>query len=146
MRFPTVAGPAEGAGASASGEIVSLFLILARILPARSMPTELNSNIRWHHEEMTSRLRRWICAFAPLFLLVSAQAAPPAPPKTKLVVAIIIDQFRYDYLTRFDASYHGGLRMLHDGGAFFTDAHQAHFPTVTAVGHAAFLTGSIPAL
>src|SRR5580658_4293326 len=95
---------------------------------------------------MISHLRRWICGLAALFLLLPAQAAPPAAPKTKLVVAIIIDQFRYDYMTRFDASYQGGLRRLHDAGAFFTDAHQAHYPTVTAVGHAAFLTGSIPAI
>jgi hypothetical protein len=95
---------------------------------------------------MISHLRRWICGLAALFLLLPAQAAPPAAPKTKLVVAIIIDQFRYDYMTRFDASYQGGLRRLHDAGAFFTDAHQAHYPTVTAAGHAAFLTGSMPAI
>ena len=62
------------------------------------------------------------------------------------MVAIIVDQFRYDYLTRFDGDYHDGLRKLHDSGAYFTDGHEAHFPTVTAVGHAAFLTGSIPAI
>jgi hypothetical protein len=90
--------------------------------------------------------RRWICGLAALFLLIPAQAAPPAAQKTKLVVAIIIDQFRYDYMTRFDASYQDGLRRLRDAGAFFTDAHQAHYPTVTAVGHAAFLTGSTPAI
>src|SRR5580658_3393685 len=95
---------------------------------------------------MISHLRRWICGLAALFLLIPAQAAPPAAPRTKLVVAIIIDQFRYDYMTRFDASYQDGLRRLHDAGAFFTDAHQAHYPTVTAVGHGAFLTGSIPAI
>jgi hypothetical protein len=74
-----------------------------------------------------------------------AQANPPIP-HPKLVVAIIVDQFRYDYMTRFDASYQDGLRKLHDSGAFFTDAHEAHFPTVTAVGHGAFMTGSIPAI
>jgi hypothetical protein len=96
---------------------------------------------------MTSHFRRWILGLAALFLWIPAQAAEPSPaPKTKLVVAIIIDQFRYDYMTRFDASYQDGLRRLHDAGAFFTDAHQAHYPTVTAVGHAAFLTGSIPAI
>ena len=79
---------------------------------------------------------------ALLLLAFSVQAAP----KTKLVVAIIVDQFRYDYMTRFDGDYHDGLRELHDSGAFFTDAHEAHFPTVTAVGHAAFLSGSIPAI
>ena len=79
---------------------------------------------------------------AALFLVGFRNAAP----KPKLVVAIIVDQFRYDYMTRFDGDYHDGLRKLHDSGAFFTDAHEAHFPTVTAVGHAAFLTGSIPAI
>ena len=83
--------------------------------------------------------RSWIIAF---LLVASAQAAS----NTKLVVAIIVDQFRYDYMTRFDADYKDGLRKLHDSGAFFTDAHEAHFPTVTAVGHAAFLTGSTPAI
>ena len=77
-----------------------------------------------------------------LLLAISLQAAS----KPKLVVAIIVDQFRYDYMTRFDADYHDGLRKLHDSGAFFTDGHEAHFPTVTAVGHAAFLTGSTPAI
>src|SRR5580700_2775540 len=144
MRLPTVASHA--ARASSSGEIVSLFLILARILPARSIGAELNSNIQWHHREVIFYFRRWICGLAALFLLIPAQAAPPAAQKTKLVVAIIIDQFRYDYMTRFDASYQDGLRRLRDAGAFFTDAHQAHYPTVTAVGHAAFLTGSIPAI
>ncbi len=86
---------------------------------------------------------RWLIA---LLLAVSAQAAPPNAPKTKLVVAIIVDQFRYDYMTRFDSDYRDGLRQLRDRGAFFTDAHEAHFPTVTAVGHAAFLSGSIPAI
>jgi len=94
---------------------------------------------------MISHFRRWICGLAALFLLIPAPAAPPQQ-NTKLVVAIIIDQFRYDYMTRFDASYQDGLRRLHDAGAFFTDAHQAHYPTVTAAGHAAFLTGSIPAI
>ncbi len=83
--------------------------------------------------------RIWIIA---VLLAISAQAAS----NTKLVVAIIVDQFRYDYLTRFDGAYQDGLRTLHDSGAFFTDAHEAHFPTVTAVGHAAFMTGSIPAI
>src|SRR3984957_3227984 len=91
--------------------------------------------------------RRW---FLALCLLIPAQSAPQVSSKstgkTKLVVAIIVDQFRYDYMTRFDSAYQDGLRKLHDSGAFFTDAHEAHFPTVTAVGHAAFLSGSIPAV
>ena len=44
---------------------------------------------------------------ALLLLAIAGQAAP----KTKLVVAIIVDQFRYDYMTRFDGDYHDGLRQ-----------------------------------
>ena len=86
--------------------------------------------------------RKIACATLAFLLINSAYAAS----KPKLVVAIIVDQFRYDYLTRFDSDYHEGLRTLQSSGASFTDGHEAHFPTVTAVGHAAFLTGSIPAI
>jgi predicted AlkP superfamily pyrophosphatase or phosphodiesterase len=65
--------------------------------------------------------------------------------KPRLIVAIIVDQFRYDYTTRFAARYTGGLHTMLEQGAVFLDAHQDHFPTVTAVGHATFLTGSTPA-
>src|SRR5262245_26507261 len=70
-------------------------------------------------------------------------AAPPAKPK--LVVGIVIDQFRYDYLERFaDLFGDGGFRRLMQEGAVFTDAQYLHSATVTAVGHATFMTGSIP--
>jgi arylsulfatase A-like enzyme len=90
-------------------------------------------------QKQVKTARWWFVGF---LLAIGAQAAT----KPKLIVAIIVDQFRYDYMTRFDGDYHDGLRTLHDSGAFFTDGHQAHFPTVTAVGHAAFLSGSIPAI
>lgn len=102
---------------------------------------------------MPRRLRIQVLAslaFAVICLHLAAQTKRPplqSPvPGPKLVVAIIVDQFRYDYMTRFGASYREGFRKLHDSGAYFTDAHEAHFPTVTAVGHAAFLTGSTPAV
>jgi predicted AlkP superfamily pyrophosphatase or phosphodiesterase len=63
-----------------------------------------------------------------------------------LVVVLVIDQFRYDYLTRFRTRYNGGLDRLLKQGAVFTNAHLQHFPTVTAIGHAAILTGATPSL
>jgi len=79
-----------------------------------------------------------------LILAVISLAAELRKPK--LVVAIVIDQFRYDYLTRFRADYKGGLdRMLREG-AVFTNARYAQSPTVTAVGHSIFLTGAMPAV
>ena len=81
----------------------------------------------------------------PLFLLCLFTAAA-APHKPKLVVAIMVDQFRYDYLTRFRAEYKGGLdRMLREG-AVFTNARYAQSPTVTAVGHSIVLSGAMPSM
>ncbi len=73
-------------------------------------------------------------------------AASAPPPKPKLVVGIIIDQFRYDYLTRFRSAYHGGLNQMMIQGADFTNAFYAQVPTVTAVGHSIFMSGAMPAV
>jgi predicted AlkP superfamily pyrophosphatase or phosphodiesterase len=80
---------------------------------------------------------------AAVLLAVCAVAAP-APKPPKLVVAVVIDQFRYDYLLRFRKDYNAGLARLLDHGAVFTDAHHIHYPTVTAVGHSTFLSGATP--
>ncbi len=64
----------------------------------------------------------------------------------RLVLAIIVDQFRYDFLERFAGAFgEGGFRRLMREGAFFTDAKYDYVPTYTAPGHAAIFTGSIPA-
>jgi predicted AlkP superfamily pyrophosphatase or phosphodiesterase len=82
------------------------------------------------------------------FLITSALwSAPPAESrKPRLVLAVIIDQFRYDYLLRFRNEYHSGLARLLEKGAVFTDAHYLHAATVTAVGHSTFLTGAPPSV
>jgi len=80
------------------------------------------------------------CALAATALLAAA------PKKPKLVLAIAIDQFRYDYLTRFRSEYHSGFERLLTQGAVFTNARYIHFPTVTAVGHSTFLSGATPSI
>jgi predicted AlkP superfamily pyrophosphatase or phosphodiesterase len=79
-----------------------------------------------------------LCFLAPCFAA--------NPPKPKLVVGIMVDQFRYDYLTRFRNDYHGGLDRLMSQGAVFTNAFYAHVPTVTAVGHSIVMSGAMPAV
>jgi predicted AlkP superfamily pyrophosphatase or phosphodiesterase len=81
-----------------------------------------------------------------VLLLAAANLLPADPPKPKLVLAIVIDQFRYDYLTRFRQEYHSGFERLLTHGAVFTNARYQHFPTVTAIGHSTFLSGATPAL
>jgi predicted AlkP superfamily pyrophosphatase or phosphodiesterase len=88
------------------------------------------------------------CSRIPLFAVLAPVllfAAPPdAGQKPKLILAIVVDQFRYDYTMRFRDDYHAGLAKLLDHGAVFTDAHYRHATTVTAVGHSTFLSGAPP--
>jgi predicted AlkP superfamily pyrophosphatase or phosphodiesterase len=66
-----------------------------------------------------------------------------APPK--LVVVVVIDGLPQEQLQKnYDLFVTNGFRRLMDKGAWFSDAHQAHAFTVTAVGHAAILSGAYP--
>jgi predicted AlkP superfamily pyrophosphatase or phosphodiesterase len=63
--------------------------------------------------------------------------------RPKLVVVIVIDQFRGDYLERYrDQFGDGGFRLLLDHGAYFTDCYYNYANTSTAPGHATLLTGA----
>lgn len=67
-------------------------------------------------------------------------------PRPRLVLLIVVDQFRYDYLTRFGDLFVGsGLRRLLRQGASWTEANYDHVPTFTAPGHAVMMTGAWPA-
>ncbi|HCC59226.1 MAG TPA: hypothetical protein DEQ47_18585 [Solibacterales bacterium] len=79
-------------------------------------------------------------------LLIFQTALAAAPPKPKLVVLIVIDQFPNTYLQRFRSEYHGGLDRLLREGAVFTNARYRQTPTVTAAGHSIIGTGAMPAV
>ena len=76
------------------------------------------------------------------FLLTSAFGSA-YQNRPKLIVVIIIDQFRGDYLERYyDRFGEGGFRLLMDHGANFTDCHYDYANTHTAPGHATLFTGA----
>lgn len=79
-------------------------------------------------------------------LLLTRESPAQTAAKPKLVVVIVVDQFRYDYLTRFRQEYHGGLDRLLRQGANFTNGFYVQTPTVTAVGHSIMLSGAMPAV
>ncbi len=81
-----------------------------------------------------------------VFLASICLALAASPAKPKLVLAIVVDQFRYDYLLRFRDGYNSGLARLLDHGAVFSEAHYLHATTVTAVGHSTFLSGALPSV
>lgn len=65
--------------------------------------------------------------------------------KPKLVVGIVVDQMRYDYLKRFDKKFgsQGFKRLLNEGYAV-NNTHYNYIPTYTAVGHTSIYTGTTP--
>ena len=65
--------------------------------------------------------------------------------KPKLVIGIVIDQMRYDYLTRYADRYEeDGFNRLLKNGFSLKNAHYNFIPTYTAVGHASIFTGTTP--
>ena len=80
-----------------------------------------------------------------LFLLRVAIAgkATDYPRRPKLVLILVIDQLRYDYLVRFRQRFvAGGFNLLLNGGANFADCRYGYATTVTGPGHATLLTGA----
>jgi predicted AlkP superfamily pyrophosphatase or phosphodiesterase len=103
-------------------------------------------------------------SFAFTALNVSAQtkkkkitATAPAPdsyrdatntlPRPKLVVGIVVDQMRWDYLYRFYDRYQSnGFKRLLNEGFSCENTLIDYIPTVTAAGHTCIYTGSVPAI
>lgn len=74
-------------------------------------------------------------------LLITAQN-----PKPKLVVGIVVDQMRNDYLYRFYNDFgNGGFKRLMSEGFMYHNMHYNYVPTYTAPGHASIYTGTTPA-
>lgn len=90
-----------------------------------------------------------------LFLLIifafvaSASISQPATvQRPKLVVGIVIDQMRWDYLYRYYDRYEadGGFKRLLNQGFSCENTFIPYVPTITACGHSSIYTGSVPAL
>jgi len=68
-------------------------------------------------------------------------------PRPKLVVGIVVDQMRWDYLYRYYSRYgNNGFKRLLNEGFSCENNNLDYIPTVTAVGHTSVYTGSVPAL
>jgi predicted AlkP superfamily pyrophosphatase or phosphodiesterase len=67
------------------------------------------------------------------------------PTKPKLVVGVVVDQMRYDYLYRFYKRYgDNGFKRLLKEGFNLENTHYNYIPTYTAVGHSSIYTGTTP--
>jgi len=91
---------------------------------------------------MLKRLSLLVAATGALtFGVLAVLHAEAVAAKPKLVLVLSVDQMRFDYLTRFNSLYKGGLRRLLDKGAVFTNAKYRHANTETGPGHSVILSG-----
>jgi predicted AlkP superfamily pyrophosphatase or phosphodiesterase len=75
--------------------------------------------------------------------LGSCQPQEPEP-RPNLLILITLDQFRSDYLERYDDAFTGGIRRALDGGRRWPRALVDHAPALSYPGHATLATGSLP--
>ncbi len=73
-----------------------------------------------------------------------AAAGTQASPRPRLVVLLVVDQLRADYLERYSARWNGGLKRLMQEGAWYTNGAYPYASTVTCSGHATISTGRFP--
>ena len=93
--------------------------------------------------------RSVLCSLIAIILLGWSAPRPVAnpyfPDRPKLVLVLVVDQFRFDYLMRFRPYFvKGGFNRLLEGGAVFTDCRYDYATTMTGPGHATLLTGAYP--
>ena len=81
---------------------------------------------------------------------VNAQTADKSfepQDRPKLVVGIVVDQMRYDYLTQYWENFgNDGFKRLVNEGYSFANNHFNYFPTYTGPGHAAIYSGATPSV
>ncbi len=117
---------------------LALFLALAMALPAAPFP-------KTGPGPVSARPDTQETGPGPVSAKPDSRKTGPGPvSRPKLVVLLVVDQFRADYVTRFSGDWTGGLRRLMDEGAAFTQAAFPYMATLTCVGHASIATGSLP--
>ncbi|WP_093306058.1 alkaline phosphatase PafA [Salegentibacter agarivorans] len=90
-------------------------------------------------------MKRFTFLLLATFLAFQGFSQENEEEKPKLVVGIVVDQMRYDYLTRFwDRFGEDGFKKLINGGYNFKNNHFNYVPTYTGPGHASVYTGTSP--
>ncbi len=85
------------------------------------------------------------CFFSSALSAQKINSVKSLETSVPLVVGVVVDQMRYDYLTRFYAKYsEGGFKRLVNQGFLCKNAHFNYIPTKTAPGHATIATGANP--
>ena len=95
-------------------------------------------------------MRKYFFLIVSCFFLVhNGWSQPNGNPvvRPKLVVGIVVDQMRWDYLYRYYSKYgEGGFKRLLNEGFSCENTYINYLPSYTAVGHTCIFTGSVPSI
>ena len=93
-------------------------------------------------------MKKYFSLLALVIAVLSFTSCNHAPgKKPKLVVGIVVDQMRWDYLQRFYSKYgETGFKRLMQQGYSCDNTHINYFPSYTGPGHACVYTGSVPSI
>ena len=94
-------------------------------------------------------MRRCVLVLGAVALAIGPIVAEPLQAPTpsgapKLVVLLVVDQMRTDYVTRFQRDWTRGLKRIVSEGAWYSNAAYPYQVTVTCAGHATIATGAFP--
>jgi predicted AlkP superfamily pyrophosphatase or phosphodiesterase len=100
--------------------------------------------------KLLRQMRNYIVLFLTFLIqIVTIQAQPAGAPlvRPKLVVGIVVDQMRWDYLYRYYNMYgNSGFKRLLNEGFSCENTYINYLPSTTAVGHTCIFTGSVPSI
>ena len=105
------------------------------------------SFIRKNRKEMNKVLSFIALAFLGCGSAAAQQVNASNVQRPKLVVGIVVDQMRWDYLYRYQKRYvEGGFKRLLNEGFSCENTRIPYVPSVTAIGHTCLYTGSVPSI
>lgn len=96
---------------------------------------------------MFKKIQIFVLAVASLSNVTAQKAKLNSGERPKLVVGVVVDQMRWDYLYRFEKKFgKGGFQRLLGEGYSFNNVHIPYIPAMTAIGHTSIYTGSVPSI
>lgn len=99
------------------------------------------------YQEMVKKIFLLLVCFFTAALVYSQKANSHSLPRPKLVVGIVVDQMRWDFLYRYYERYgEGGFKRMLNEGYSCENTYINYVPTVTAIGHTSVYTGAVPAV
>ena len=123
--------------------------MIHEIVPIRQESSKtIDGDLEIRMSKRCRRRRSKLVLFFFMSILITTGSIAQSLRRPKLIVGIVIDQMRWDYLYRYYNRYSptGGFKRLLNDGMSCENTFIPYTPTVTACGHTCIYTGSVPAI